>query len=96
MAARDPLIEHLLRRIGFGAGPGDVEQLRRSSATPTALDRLINYESIFDDVDDLIGEPGYVALTVTGRLCAREQHRACAAALAVPDGPHASVRSRRR
>jgi uncharacterized protein (DUF1800 family) len=67
MSARDPLIEHLLRRIGFGAGPGDVEQYA-ALGYATALDRLINYESIFDDVDDQIGKPGYVALTVTGRL----------------------------
>jgi uncharacterized protein (DUF1800 family) len=67
MAARDSLIEHLLRRIGFGAGPGDVEQYA-ALGYATALDRLINYESIFDDVDDQIGKPGYVALTVTGRL----------------------------
>ena len=67
MAARDSLIEHLLRRIGFGAGPGDVEQYA-SLGYATALDRLINYESIFDDVDDQIGKPGYVALTVTGAL----------------------------
>src|SRR5439155_3104260 len=31
-------------------------------------DRLINYESVYDGVDDLIGKPGYVGLTVTGRL----------------------------
>jgi uncharacterized protein (DUF1800 family) len=69
MAARDPLIEHLLRRIGFGAGPGEVEQYTELGYA-TALDRLINYESVYDGVDDLIGKPGYVALTITGRLAA--------------------------
>jgi uncharacterized protein (DUF1800 family) len=67
MAARDSLIEHLLRRIGFGAGPGDVDRYAQLGYA-TALDQLINYESIHDEVDDLIGKPGYVALTVTGRL----------------------------
>jgi uncharacterized protein (DUF1800 family) len=67
MASRDLLIEHLLRRVGFGAGPGDVERYA-ALGYATALDRLINYESIHDGVDDLIGKPGYVALTVTGRL----------------------------
>ena len=42
MAARDSLIEHLLRRIGFGAGPGDVEQyadtrLRHRARPPDQL-----------------------------------------------------------
>jgi uncharacterized protein (DUF1800 family) len=67
MATRDRLIEHLLRRIGFGAGPGDVDRYA-ALGYATALDRLINYESIHDAVDDRIGQPGYVALTVTGRL----------------------------
>jgi uncharacterized protein (DUF1800 family) len=67
MSSRDLLIEHLLRRIGFGAGPGEVDQYAQLGYA-TALDRLINYESIHDGVDDLIGKPGYVALTVTGRL----------------------------
>src|SRR5260370_24215982 len=67
MAARDLLIEHLLRRIGFGAGPGEVEQYAELGYA-TALDRLINYESVYDGVDNLIGKPGYVLLTVIGRL----------------------------
>jgi uncharacterized protein (DUF1800 family) len=66
MAARDPLIEHLLRRSGFGAGPGEVERYS-ALGYATALDRLINYESVHDGVDDLIGTPGHVAMTVTGR-----------------------------
>ena len=66
MAARDSLIEHLLRRIGFGAGPGDVDRYAQLGYA-TALDRLINYESIHDEVDEQIGQPGYVLFTVTGR-----------------------------
>ena len=65
MARRDLLIEHLLRRIGFGAGPGDVERYA-DLGYATALDRLINYESIHDGVDALIGTPGYVGRTVVG------------------------------
>ena len=67
MASRDPLIEHLLRRIGFGAAPGEAERYAELGYA-TALDRLINYESVYDGVDELIGKPGYVGLTVTGRL----------------------------
>lgn len=66
MPARDLQIEHLLRRLGFGAAPGEVERYAELGYA-TALDRLINYESIHDGVDDQIGKPGYVALTVSGR-----------------------------
>jgi uncharacterized protein (DUF1800 family) len=66
MAARDSLIEHLLRRIGFGAAPGDVERYAELGYA-TALDHLINYEKIHDGVDDHIGEPGYALFTVSGR-----------------------------
>ena len=62
MALRDPLIEHLLRRAGFGASAADLD-VYSDLGFATALDRLINYESIFDDVDGHIGEPGYVAIT---------------------------------
>jgi uncharacterized protein (DUF1800 family) len=66
MAARDPLIEHLLRRIGFGAAPGDVERYAELGYA-TALNELINYENIHDGVDEHIGQPGYALFTVTGR-----------------------------
>src|SRR5687767_6830251 len=66
MAARDPLIEHLLRRIGFGAAPGEVERYAELGYA-TALNELINYENIHDGVDEHIGQPGYALFTVTGR-----------------------------
>jgi uncharacterized protein (DUF1800 family) len=62
MAGRDPLVEHLLRRAGFGGSVAEVE-MYADLGYATALDRLINYESIFDGVDDHIGEPGYVGIT---------------------------------
>jgi len=65
MARREPLIEHLLRRIGFGAAPGDVEQYAELGYA-TALDRLINYDSTPDKVDELIGQPGFVGMTING------------------------------
>jgi len=67
MARRDALIEHLLRRIGFGGSPADVEAYA-DLGYATALDRLINYEIVPDDVDEKIGQPGYAGLTLTGRL----------------------------
>ena len=65
MADGDPLIEHLLRRAGFGGSPTEV-QAYSDLGYATALDQLINYEQIFDNVDDLIGQPGYVGMTIVG------------------------------
>src|SRR5258708_5951498 len=65
MASRDLLTEHLLRRIGFGAAPGEVDRYAELGYA-TALDRLINYEFIYDGVDDLIGRSGNVGLTAPG------------------------------
>jgi len=67
VATRDALIEHLLRRVGFGAAPGDVDRYAQMGYA-TALDALINYEKIYDGVDEWIGQAGYVGITVTGRL----------------------------
>ena len=65
MARRDSLIEHLLRRVGFGGTPQDVETYA-DLGYATALDQLLNYEQTVDDVDAFIGKPGYVAVTATG------------------------------
>ena len=62
MARSEPIIEHLLRRAGFG---GSAERLEAYAdlGYATALDRLINYEQIYDGVDTHIGQPGYVGIT---------------------------------
>jgi len=59
----DAGVRHLLRRAGFGATPEDLGywgELRFDDA----LNLLINYEQIDDDVDTHIGEAGYVGVTV--------------------------------
>lgn len=61
----DPQIEHLLRRAGFGGSPAETNAYSELGYA-TALDQLINYESIPDNVDDLIGTPGYVGMTIIG------------------------------
>jgi len=63
--ASDQLIEHLLRRAGFGASPDDLATFSALSYAQ-AVDRLVNYESIPDTVDANIGKPGFVATTSTG------------------------------
>ena len=65
MASGDQLIEHLLRRAGFGASADDMATFGPLSYSQ-AVDRLINYESIPDTVDANIGKPGYVGMTSNG------------------------------
>jgi len=65
MASRELLIEHLLRRVGFGAAPDDIAQYAELGY-PGALARLVDYESVHDGVDDRIGQPGFVAMTLNG------------------------------
>jgi uncharacterized protein (DUF1800 family) len=61
----DRQIEHLLRRAGFGARPDELS-LYREMSIGQAVDVLVNYDSLVDDVDALIGKPGYVGMTTNG------------------------------
>jgi uncharacterized protein (DUF1800 family) len=58
-------IEHLLRRAGFGARPDELDAYGQMSIGE-AVDTLVNYESIADDVDTFIGSAGYVGTTTRG------------------------------
>ena len=63
MAGTRP-IDHLLRRAGFGFGPselvsfGDLTFLR-------ALDRLVDYDRLPDDIDTKVGTNGYLGVTTS-------------------------------
>ena len=61
----EPLIEHLLRRAGFGASQEDIDAYR-AMGYGGAVSHLVNYESVPDTVDSLIGRPGYIGMTVAG------------------------------
>src|SRR5215510_7090848 len=61
----DALIEHLLRRAGFGGSPADFG-VYSTMSYGAAVDRLVNYERVPDDVDQKIGQPGYVGMTSPG------------------------------
>jgi len=56
------MLEHILRRLGFGASPAE---LQAWAALPieTVIDRLLNYESLSTDHDSHIGDPNYVGIT---------------------------------
>jgi uncharacterized protein (DUF1800 family) len=60
-------IEHLLRRTGFGARPDELF-LYGELSIPQAVDALVNYERVVDDVDDNIGKSGYVGTTTRGQF----------------------------
>jgi uncharacterized protein (DUF1800 family) len=63
--ASDRQIEHLLRRAGFGARSDELDFYGQMAITD-AVDALVNYESVSDDVDGFIGQPGYVGTTTRG------------------------------
>jgi uncharacterized protein (DUF1800 family) len=61
----DRQVEHLLRRAGFGARPDELA-LFREMTTSQAIDVLVNYDSLVDDVDSLINTAGYVGMSING------------------------------
>jgi uncharacterized protein (DUF1800 family) len=63
-------IEHLLRRAGFGASQDDIDDYMELGFGSTVR-LLVNYESVPDDVDGLIGKTGYVAVTANGPFLPR-------------------------
>ena len=65
MAVDDQLIEHLLRRAGFGASADDLATFTSLSYSQ-AVDRLVDYDAIPDTVDTNIGQAGFVGTTSQG------------------------------
>src|SRR5256714_202509 len=61
----DDSIAHLLRRAGFGASSDDLAIFDRLSYN-AAVDQLLNYDSILDDVDSKIGQTGFMGTTSNG------------------------------
>jgi uncharacterized protein (DUF1800 family) len=62
MARRDERIEHLRRRAGFGASPGELGEFTETGYQ-AALDLLVFYELAPDDIDLRIDQPGHVGVT---------------------------------
>jgi uncharacterized protein (DUF1800 family) len=65
MAAGDLVIEHLLRRAGFGASSTELSAYSQLSYS-AAVDRLVNYDALPDAVDANVGKPGFVGTTSRG------------------------------
>jgi len=62
---REPELEHLFRRAGFGASEEEISAYARQGLLgfTAAAARLVNYSAVPDDVDAFIGRPGYVGIT---------------------------------
>ena len=67
MARGDRRLEHLLRRIGFGASAAEFAAYQGQSLSEV-IDSLLNYEQFPDDVDGNIGKPDYVSVTTRGQF----------------------------
>jgi uncharacterized protein (DUF1800 family) len=65
MAYRDPQVQHLLRRAGFGATAVEMDYYT-NLGLGGSIDQLIDYTRVPDDVDSKIGAPGYVLTTSAG------------------------------
>jgi len=61
-------LDHLFRRAGFGASRQDVADYERLGflGSSNAVAHLLDYARLPDDVDGLIGRPGYSGITAPG------------------------------
>lgn len=58
------MLEHILRRLGFGASPAELA-VWRGMSIDAVIDRLLNYESQSTNHDTLIGQAAYVGVTTS-------------------------------
>jgi uncharacterized protein (DUF1800 family) len=61
------MLEHILRRMGFGVTPEQLAQFANLPVSQVIL-RLLNYESQPADVDSKINNPAYVGVTTRGQF----------------------------
>src|SRR5436190_732435 len=67
MALLSPLLEHLLRRAGFGATPAERASFEGLDYYE-AVSRLVDYDPAKTDIDAKLGTPGYVGITTRGQF----------------------------
>ncbi len=67
MGRREQQIEHLMRRAGFGGSPDEID-MYAELGVGGAIDLLLNYEQVPDDVDGRVGQTGYVGVTTRGQF----------------------------
>ena len=59
------MLEHILRRMGFGATPDQVAAYAEMPIS-SVIAALLNYENQPTDIDSKIGNPDYLGITTTG------------------------------
>ncbi len=59
------MVEHVLRRMGFGASADDLSTFSDMSIG-SVISYLLDYERQPDNIDDQIGQPAYLGVTVRG------------------------------
>jgi uncharacterized protein (DUF1800 family) len=67
MPRGDRTLEHVLRRMAFGASTQDLQRFS-GWAVGHVIDYLLNYEQESDDVDANIGNPEFVSVTTRGQF----------------------------
>lgn len=67
MPRGDRTLEHVLRRMGFGASTQDLERFSGQSIQ-SVIDTLLNFEQASNNVDDNIGKAEYIAVTTRGQF----------------------------
>jgi uncharacterized protein (DUF1800 family) len=67
-SGREQDIEHLFRRAGFSASPQEIADFARLGFVgfSSSAAHLLDYSRMADDVDSLIGVPGYAGITAPG------------------------------
>ena len=58
-----PLLDHLLRRAGFGATPAETDNYL-SMSYAEVVDSLVDFDPATTDIDANIGTPGYLGVTI--------------------------------
>jgi len=67
MARLSPLVEHLLRRAGFGASTAERAEYEGLSYQ-AVVDKLLTFDALDYSIDNFIGTPGYVGITTRGQF----------------------------
>ncbi len=61
------MLEHVLRRMGFGASSAELGQFARVPMV-AVIGYLLNYDRVPDDIDGKINDPAYAGITTRGQF----------------------------
>lgn len=67
MPRGDRTLEHVLRRMAFGASPADLTRFS-GWGIGHVVEHLLNYEQDIDDVDAEVGKPEFISVTTRGQF----------------------------